>query len=81
MDNEENLIQGIAFVKLRTIRVFWEDEELVSSPKGIKLFKEYLEDVIQETIALRKYYGLTFDETRISLIIEKVFEDMLHIEL
>ena len=81
MFNEKKIIEAIALTRLFDIKEFVLDSNYVNSENGKKNLLEYKDKVkdIAIVIALSKKFKTK--EGQISLIIDKVFDDVLEMDL
>lgn len=77
MFNERQQIQAIARSRLFDIRELASDPNFVNSEKGEKNLHDYKEGVIDIAVAIAQSNNFEIKESEISLIVNKVFADIL----
>ncbi len=81
MFNEKQLIQAIALTRLFDIKELVLDSNFVNSEIGKKNLHEYKERVINMAITIVMSNQFHLSKSEISFIVNKVFADVLEIEV
>ena len=81
MFNEKQLIQAIALTRLFDIKELVLDSNFVNSEIGKKNLHEYNERVINMAITIVMSNQFHLSKSEISFIVNKVFADVLEIEV
>ena len=81
MFNEELLIQAITLTRLFDIKELVLDANFVNSKVGKKNLSEYKDRVIDVAITIAMSNHFNISKSEISLIVNKVFADVLGTEI
>ena len=81
MFDEKKLIEAIALTRLFDIKELLLDVNFVNSEKGKRILLEYKEKVKDIAIAVAMSNKFKINGAEVSLIIDKVFSDVLGMEL
>lgn len=81
MFNEKKIIEAIALTRLFDIKEFVLDSNYVNSENGKKNLLEYKDKVKDIAIVIALSNKFKTKEGQISLIIDKVFDDVLEMDL